>query len=162
MQRAPGEERLFRVAYGHDELEFMLQPWFDIDVVSSTQPIRGGYDIVIAGVGKPHDADLVSALRATAGLLLPPSPVVREGGVLIVPAQLDEGEGERPGREVADRLEHHLVVVAASESPEIVRLANLRAAVDVEEALDIAYEHIGRPPRASVLLVPRAGNAPPP
>ena len=28
--------------------------------------------------------------------------------------------------------------------------------VDVEEALDIAYEHIGRPERASVLLVPRA------
>ena len=66
MQRAPGEERLFRVAYGHDELEFMLQPWFDIDVVGSTQTIRGGYDIVIAGVGKPHDADLVSALRATS------------------------------------------------------------------------------------------------
>ena len=39
---------------------------------------------------------------------------------------------------------------------EIVRIANLRAAVDVEEALDIAYEHIGRPQRASVLLVPRA------
>jgi hypothetical protein len=37
-----------------------------------------------------------------------------------------------------------------------VRLAKLRAAVDVEEALDIAYEHIGRPTRASVLLVPRA------
>jgi hypothetical protein len=37
-----------------------------------------------------------------------------------------------------------------------VRLAKLRAAVDVEEALDIAYEHIGRPQRASVLLVPRA------
>ena len=48
------------------------------------------------------------------------------------------------------------IVVAASEAPEIVRLAKLRAAVDVEEALDIAYEHIGRPERASVLLVPRA------
>jgi hypothetical protein len=32
----------------------------------------------------------------------------------------------------------------------------MRAAVDVEEGLDIAYEHIGRPVRASVLLVPRA------
>src|SRR5437764_5553303 len=35
MQRAPGAERLFRVPYGNGELEFMLQPWFDIDVVAS-------------------------------------------------------------------------------------------------------------------------------
>jgi hypothetical protein len=47
-------------------------------------------------------------------------------------------------------------VVAASEAPEIVRLAKLRAAVDVEEALEIAYEHIGRPKKASLLIVPRA------
>jgi hypothetical protein len=53
-------------------------------------------------------------------------------------------------------LQHCLVIIAASEAPEVVRLAKLRAAVDVEEALDIAYEHIGRPTRASVLLVPHA------
>ena len=57
---------------------------------------------------------------------------------------------------VALTLQHCQIVVAASEAPEVVRLAKLRAAVDVEEALDIAYEHIGRPTRASVLLVPRA------
>ena len=53
-------------------------------------------------------------------------------------------------------LQHCQVIVAASEAPEVVRLAKLRAAVDVEEALDIAYEHVGRPTRASVLLVPHA------
>ena len=57
---------------------------------------------------------------------------------------------------VALTLQHCAVIVAASEAPEVVRLAKLRAAVDVEEALDLAYEHIGRPARASVLLVPRA------
>jgi len=64
--------------------------------------------------------------------------------------------GEQRAVMVALTLQHCQIVVAASESPEVVRRAKLRAAVDVEEALDIAYEHIGRPPRASVLLVPRA------
>src|SRR6266540_3295979 len=26
---------MLRVAYGHEELEFMVQPWFDVDVVES-------------------------------------------------------------------------------------------------------------------------------
>ena len=64
--------------------------------------------------------------------------------------------GEQRAVMVALTLQHCQIVVAASEAPEVVRLAKLRAAVDVEEALDIAYEHIGRPKRASVLLVPRA------
>src|SRR4029077_19127319 len=64
--------------------------------------------------------------------------------------------GEQRAVMVALTLQHCLVIVAASEAPEIVRLAKLRAAVDFEEALDIAYEHIGRPTRASVLLVPHA------
>ena len=114
--------------------------------------------------------------------------MVREGGAIIIPAQLEEGAGEGAGEQrflaaleraespaavveearrhfaggeqravmVALTLQHCLVIVAASESPEVVRLAKLRAAVDVEEALDIAYEHIGRPTKASVLLVPHA------
>ena len=155
MQRAPGEDRLFRVAYGDGELEFMLQPWFDVEVAPPAQPIDKRYDIVIAGIGKPDDADLTQALRAAAYLRLAKAPAVRDGGVLIIPAQLEDGEGDDPV-EITSLVENCLVVIAASESPEIVRIANLRAAVDVEEALDIAYEHIGRPQRASVLLVPRA------
>ena len=64
--------------------------------------------------------------------------------------------GEQRAVMLALTLQHCLVIIAASEAPEVVRLAKLRAAVDVEEALDIAYEHIGRPTRASVLLVPHA------
>jgi hypothetical protein len=57
---------------------------------------------------------------------------------------------------VALTLQHCLLVVAASEAADVVRRAKLRVAMDVEEALEIAYEHIGRPPRASLLIVPRA------
>jgi nickel-dependent lactate racemase len=153
-----------------------------------TRPIAKQYDIVIAGVGKPKDVNLYQASRAATYLRFAPTPVVREGGAIIVAAQLDEGAGEGAGEQrffaaleraespaavveaarrhfeggeqravmVALTLQHCLVIVAASEAPEIVRLAKLRAAVDVEEALDIAYEHIGRPTRASVLLVPHA------
>jgi len=153
-----------------------------------TRPIAKQYDIVIAGVGKPKDANLYQASRAATYLRFAPTPVVREGGAIIIAAQLDEGAGDGAGERrflaaleraespaavidaarqhfeggeqravmLALTLEHCLVIVAASEAPEVVRLAKLRAAVDVEEALDIAYEHIGRPTRASVLLVPHA------
>src|SRR6266511_1347168 len=153
-----------------------------------TRPIPKQYDIVIAGVGHPKDVNLYQASRAATYLRFAPTPVVREGGAIIIPARLEEGAGEGPGEQrflaaleraaspaavvedarrhfaggeqravmVALTLEWCQVIVAASESPEVVRLAKLRAAVDVEEALDIAYEHIGRPQRASVLLVPRA------
>ncbi len=153
-----------------------------------TKPITKQYDIVIAGVGKPKDVNLYQASRAATYLRFAPTPVVREGGAIIIPAQLDEGAGDGAGEQrflaalenadspaavvdearrhfaggeqravmLALTLQHCLVIVAASEAPEVVRLAKLRAAVDVEEALDIAYEHIGRPEHASVLLVRRA------
>ena len=153
-----------------------------------TRPIDKQYDIAIAGVGAPKDANLYQASRAATYLRFAPTPVVRQGGAIIVPARLDEGAGDGAGEQrflaalesaaspaavveaarahfaggeqravmVALTLQHCQVIVAASEAPEVVRLAKLRAAVDVEEALDIAYEHVGRPQRASVLLVPRA------
>ena len=153
-----------------------------------TRPIAKQYDIVIAGVGHPKDVNLYQASRAATYLRFAPTPVVREGGAIIIPARLEEGAGEGAGEQrflaaleraespaavveaarrhfaggeqravmVALTLQWCQLIVAASEAPEVVRLAKLRAAVDVEEGLDIAYEHIGRPARASVLLVPRA------
>ena len=153
-----------------------------------TRDIQKQYDIVIAGVGHPKDVNLYQASRAATYLRFAPTPVVREGGAIIIPAQLEEGAGEGAGEQrflaaleraaspsvVVDEARRHFaggeqravmvaltlqwcqIIVAASESPEVVRLAKLRAAVDVEEGLDLAYEHIGRPERASVLLVPRA------
>ena len=153
-----------------------------------TRPIAKQYDIAIAGVGHPKDTNLYQASRAATYLRFAPTPVVRAGGAIIIPARLEEGAGDGPGEQrflaalersaspaavvdearrhfaggeqravmVALTLQHCQIIVAASESPEVVRLAKLRAAVDVEEALDIAYAHLGAPPRASVLLVPRA------
>ena len=153
-----------------------------------TRPIPKQYDIVIAGVGHPKDVNLYQASRAATYLRFAPTPVVREGGAIIIPARLEEGAGEGAGEQrflaaleraespaaVVDEARRHFaggeqravmvaltlqwcqLIVAASEAPEVVRLAKLRAAVDVEEGLDIAYEHIGRPAKASVLLVPRA------
>jgi lactate racemase len=153
-----------------------------------TRPIPKQYDIVIAGVGHPKDVNLYQASRAATYLRFAPTPVVREGGAIIIPARLEEGAGEGAGEQrflaaleraespaaVVEEARRHFaggeqravmvaltlqwcqLIVAASEAPEVVRLAKLRAAVDVEEGLDIAYEHIGRPAKASVLLVPRA------
>ena len=151
MQRAPGEERLFRVPYGAAELEFMLQPWFDIH--AGTPAAGTQYDIVIVGVGKPDDVDLARAIRVAVRVCLTPTPLIGDGGAVIIPAQLEDGAGDDLGDDATRLMARAMVVIAASEAPEVVRLAGLRAAVDVEEALDIAYEHIGRPQRASVLLM---------
>ena len=153
MQRAPGESRMYRVAYGDGEIEFMLQPWFALEVGTAASGATP-HDIVVTGVGRPDDADLGRALRAASVL----APAVREGGAMVIAAQLDDVVDEDDAPPAAPELTHggRLAIVAASEAPELARLAGLRAAVDVEEALDIAYEHIGRPERASVLLVPRA------
>jgi nickel-dependent lactate racemase len=179
-------ERVVAVAAG--EPDAVLADLVDKAAALYTRPIPKQYDIVIAGVGHPKDVNLYQASRAATYLRFAPTPVVREGGVIIIPARLDEGAGEGPGEQrflaalerasspaavveearrhfaggeqravmVALTLQHCRIIVAASEAPEIVRLAKLGAAVDVEEALDLAYEHIGRPPKASVLLVPRA------
>jgi nickel-dependent lactate racemase len=179
-------ERVVAVAAGAPD--DVLRDLVDVASRLYTRPIAKQYDIVIAGVGKPKDVNLYQASRAATYLRFAPTPVAREGGAIIIAAQLDEGAGEGAGEQrffaaleraespgevvdaarrhfeggeqravmVALTLQHCLVIVAASEAPEIVRLAKLRAAVDVEEALDIAYEHIGRPTRASVLLVPHA------
>jgi nickel-dependent lactate racemase len=179
-------ERVVAVAAG--EPDRVLRELIAVGERLYTRTIGKQYDIVVAGVGKPKDTNLYQASRAATYLRFAPTPVVREGGAIVIPAQLDEGAGEGAGEQrflaaleraespaavvdaarrhfeageqravmVALTLQHCLVIVAASEAPEVVRLAKLRAAVDVEEALDIAYEHIGRPARASVLLVPHA------
>lgn len=179
-------ERVVAVAAGapnavHDHLSGIAAEIY-------TRPIDKQYDIAIAGVGAPKDVNLYQASRAATYLRFAPTPVVREGGAIIVPARLQEGAGDGAGEQrflaalesavspaavveaarahfaggeqravmVALTLQHCQIIVAASEAPEVVRRAKLRDAVDVEEALDIAYEHVGRPRRASVLLVPRA------
>jgi nickel-dependent lactate racemase len=57
------------------------------------------YDVVIGGVGFPKDANLYQASRAASYLFFAPTPVVRLGGYLIIPAQCPEGVGEGVGEQ---------------------------------------------------------------
>jgi nickel-dependent lactate racemase len=60
-------------------------------------PIPHQYDAAIAGVGWPKDVNLYQASRAATYLHFAPTPVVREGGIIILPAPLPEGAGEGEG-----------------------------------------------------------------
>jgi len=63
------------------------------------RPIAHRYDIAIAGVGYPKDANLYQASRAATYLQFAPVPVVRPGGVIIIPARCQEGAGEGVGEQ---------------------------------------------------------------
>ena len=62
-------------------------------------PIPHQVDVAIGGVGYPKDANLYQASRAASYLYFAPTPVVRPGGFLIVPARCDEGAGEGVGEQ---------------------------------------------------------------
>ncbi len=62
-------------------------------------PIPHQYDVAVAGVGYPKDANLYQASRAASYLFFAPTPVVRPGGMFIVPAPCSEGAGEGVGEQ---------------------------------------------------------------
>jgi nickel-dependent lactate racemase len=57
------------------------------------------YDVAVAGVGFPKDANIYQASRAASYLYFAPTSVVKDGGVLIVPAPTPEGAGEGVGEQ---------------------------------------------------------------
>jgi nickel-dependent lactate racemase len=63
----------------------------------SEVPIPHQYDIVIGGVGFPKDTNLYQTSRAPSYLFFAPTPVVRSGGFLIIPARCEEGVGSGVG-----------------------------------------------------------------
>ena len=88
---------MIAVAYGapaavQDHLATIAGPVF-------TVPIPRQVDIAIAGVGYPKDANLYQASRAASYLQFAPTPVVRQGGVIIVPAACPEGAGDGIGEQ---------------------------------------------------------------
>jgi nickel-dependent lactate racemase len=96
-------------------------------------PVPRQYDVAVAGVGFPKDANLYQASRAASYLFFAPTPVVRPGGFFIVPAPCGEGAGDGVG--------------------ERRFLKAMQAAPDVASILDDARKH-GYPPgqqRAFVL-----------
>ena len=62
-------------------------------------PVPQQYDVAVAGVGFPKDANLYQASRAASYLFFAPQPVVKPGGVFIVPAPCGEGAGEGVGEQ---------------------------------------------------------------
>jgi nickel-dependent lactate racemase len=55
------------------------------------------FDAVIAGVGHPKDVNLYQASRAATNLYFAPTPVVRDGGTIVMPAPCQEGVGQGLG-----------------------------------------------------------------
>jgi len=62
-------------------------------------PIPNAYDIAIGGVGFPKDSNLYQASRAPSYLFFAPIPVVRQGGIFIIPARCEEGAGAGVGEQ---------------------------------------------------------------
>jgi nickel-dependent lactate racemase len=82
-------------------------------------PVKRQFDVAIAGAGGAKDANIYQATRAATYLYFAPTPVVRAGGVIIVPARCPEGAGTGPGEQ---RFYHSLR--DATDVPTL--LANLR------------------------------------
>jgi lactate racemase len=117
------DKRILRVTAGEPELAFQDLVTFAKSVYEVTIPHQ--YDIVIGGVGFPKDTNLYQASRAPSYLFFAPTPVVRPGGYLIIPARCEEGAGAGVGEQRF--------------------LAAMRDAPDVQSILDDARQN-GYPP----------------
>lgn len=62
-------------------------------------PITRQFDVAIAGVSSPKDTNIYQATRAATYLYFAPVPVVRPGGIIIIPARCPEGAGKGPGEQ---------------------------------------------------------------
>lgn len=62
-------------------------------------PIPHQYDVAVAGVGFPKDQNIYQASRAASYLFFAPTPVVKPGGCIIVPAPCPEGAGQGAGEQ---------------------------------------------------------------
>lgn len=91
------DKRILRVAAGDPDLAFGDLVAFARSVYEV--PIPRQYDIAIGGVGFPKDSNLYQASRAPSYLHFAPTPVVRPGGFLIVPARCEEGAGSGVGEQ---------------------------------------------------------------
>lgn len=64
-----------------------------------TVPVPHTYDAVICGVGYPKDENLYQASRGPSYIFFAPTPLVEDGGLLIVAATCNEGAGEGTGEQ---------------------------------------------------------------
>lgn len=90
-------KNILRVTAGDPELAFQDLVNFGKSVYEI--PIYKQYDIAIGGVGFPKDANIYQASRAPSYLFFAPTPVVKPGGYLIIPARCEEGAGAGVGEQ---------------------------------------------------------------
>jgi nickel-dependent lactate racemase len=102
----------------HRQLVAFARSIYEVDIPRQ-------YDVTIGGAGFPKDTNLYQASRAASYLFFAPTPVVKPGGFLIIPARCEEGAGEGVG--------------------ERRFFAAMRDAPDVQFILDDARRH-GYPP----------------
>ncbi len=76
----------------HDALASFARRTFEVQLPHQ-------FDLAIAGVGAPKDANLYQASRAVTYLQLTATPTVRPGGVIILPAPCPEGAGKGVGEQ---------------------------------------------------------------
>lgn len=62
-------------------------------------PVPRAFDVAVAGVGYPKDENIYQACRAASYLFFAPRSLVRDGGVIIVPAPTPEGAGQGVGEQ---------------------------------------------------------------
>jgi nickel-dependent lactate racemase len=91
------DKRIVKVASGAPEAAFQELVAFARSVYEV--PIPRQYDVAVGGVGYPKDANLYQACRAASYLFFAPTPVVRPGGFLIIPARCEEGVGAGVGEQ---------------------------------------------------------------
>jgi nickel-dependent lactate racemase len=104
------------VAAGDPEAAFRHLVRTARDLYEVTIPHQ--FDVVVGGVGHPKDANLYQASRVPTYLFFAPTPVVRAGGTMIIPAPCPEGVGLGLG----ERRFHETMSAAASPS-EVVEAA---------------------------------------
>lgn len=144
------------------------------------------FDIAIGGVGYPKDMNLYQTSRSATYLFFAPTPVVRPGGVIIIPAKTPEGVGDGVGEKnflkimqsakdmgeliseltkkgyppgaqrafvMAKVLEKNTVIIVGSETPKLVEALHMIPAKDMDQALAMAGNIVGKRD-IDVLIVP--------
>jgi len=91
------EKRMVAVQAGEPETAFMELVAFAKSIYEV--PISHQYDVAVGGVGFPKDANLYQTSRAASYLFFAPTPVVKPGGIFILPARCEEGAGDGVGEQ---------------------------------------------------------------
>jgi nickel-dependent lactate racemase len=90
-----GQDRILAARAGspnavHDTLVDLARRLYEV-------PVERQFDVAVAGAGRAKDTNIYQATRAATYLYYAPTPVVRPGGLIIVPARCPEGAGSGVG-----------------------------------------------------------------